>query len=296
MSVDFYESSQQLGDPIQLFRFTYGTEPGEYFAYTDHTQAVTADHGGSIGEVTYEPVPIDHEAIVADGTLDRSAIKINFDIDTGIAELFRVYPPSNVVTLVIYHGHLDDPDGAFSAVWSGRVLGAAREGSELTLQGVPVSSQMLRPGLRRHYQYGCPHALYGPQCRADKAAATVAATVASLTATTVTLTAGWEGAFDPGKFVRGMLEWTPAGQSTQRRTIIRRSGDTLTLSGITKALDVADAVAVVLGCNHHAFADKDGDCEGLHVPVDGLTPTNLPNFGGDPWIPLKNIINKNPYY
>jgi hypothetical protein len=296
MSVGFYESSQQLGDPIQLFRFVYGTGPDEYFAYTDHTQEVEADHGGSIGTVVYSPIPIDRDSIVADGTLDRSAIALKMDIGTGLAELFRVYPPSEVVTLTIFHGHLDDADGAFAAVWSGRVLGASREHSELTCQGVPISSQLKRPGLRRHYQYGCPHVLYGPQCRADKAAATVASTVVSLTSTTVTLDAGWEGPFPPDKFVRGMLEWTPAGQSTQRRTIIRRSGDTLTLSGITKALDVGDDVAVVLGCNHRAFTDKGGDCEALHVPLDASTPTNLPNYGGDPWIPLQNVVNKNPYY
>jgi hypothetical protein len=43
-------------------------------------------------------VPIDRDNIDANGTLDRSAIKINTDIGSEIAEMFRVYPPAYVVS------------------------------------------------------------------------------------------------------------------------------------------------------------------------------------------------------
>ncbi len=85
-----------------------------------------------------------------------------------------------------------------------------------------------------------------------------------------------------------MLEWTPAGASTERRAIIRVAGNVLTLSGIAKDLDVGDAVDVVLGCNHKAYASEGGDCQPLH--------NNINDFGGCRWIPIKNVINKNPYY
>jgi hypothetical protein len=287
MSHETYEESRDDGGPTQLYLFRYGTEAGEYYAYTSHTQELPVDHGGSVGEITYTPVPVKRDAITSNGTLDKSALGLNLDVGTDLAELFRIYPPSSVVTLTIYEGHLDDPDEEFLVVWAGRIVSAGREGSELALSGEPISTQMRRPGLRRNYQYGCPHVLYGDQCGADKESATNAATVASVDGTTVTLDAGWEGYFEPEKFVRGMLEWTPAGESIQRRTIIRIASNTLTLSGLPTGLSASDTVDVVLGCNHKAFS-PDGDCQALH--------DNLPNYGGDPWIPIKNVVNTNPYY
>jgi len=288
MTFNAYEASRESGAPIQLYRFTYGTETGEFFAYTDHTDEVVVDHGGSVGEIAYQPVPVERDEIVSNGTLDRSSMKLGLDVSTDLAELFRVYPPDNVVNLIVYQGHVDDPDSEFKVIWAGRVVSASRAHSELELQGEPISTQMKRPGLRRHYQYGCPHALYSTVCGANKAAATSAATVASVSGTAVTLDAGWEGSLPAAKFLRGQLEWTPAGGSTRRRTIIRVAGNVLTLSGLPLDLEADDAVNVVLGCNHHAFADEGGDCEGLH--------NNIVNYGGCKWIPIKNIINKNPYY
>lgn len=294
MSFDTFESSQDQGGPVQLFLFRYGEEAGEYYAYTDHTAPLTVDHGAPLGEIDYLPVPLLRDNIVANGTMDRSALGLRLDVSTDLAELFRIYPPSSVVTLTIFSGHVDDPDGQFVAVWAGRLVSANRETSELVISAEPISTQMKRPGLRRNYQYGCPLWLYGPDCRANKVAATVSTTVAAIDGNEVTLTAGWQGAFNPDKFVRGMVEWTPAGETTRRRMIIRRTGDVLTLSGIAPDLGVTDAIDVVLGCNHKAYAPE-GDCQALHRdPTD--TTSNIGNYGGQPRIPIKNVINTNPYY
>lgn len=288
MTFGALNSSVDQGGPIQLFRFTYGESEDQVLAYTSALETQTVDHGGSVGVVNYEPVPVERDAIVSNGTLDRSALAISLDVGTDIAELFRIYPPSSVVNLVIYEGHVDDPDGEFVVIWSGRIVSATREGSTLRLSGEPISTQLRRSGLRRHYQYGCPHALYGPQCGADKASATVTGTVASISGNVVTLEPGWEGYFDRAKFLRGTLEWTPYGGSLERRAIIKVDDDALTLSGAPLDLAATDPVDVVLGCNHRAFAEDGGDCEGLH--------DNIQNFGGQPWIPLTNVINRNPFY
>lgn len=294
MSYEVYEESQDQGGPVQLFLFRYGTEAGEYYAYTDHTDPLTVDHGGSVGEITYTPVPVKRESYSSDGTLDRSTLKLNLDIGTDLAELFRVYPPASTITLTIYQGHIDDGDGEFLAIWAGRLLSSAREGSELVLGAEPIATQMRRAGLRRNYQYGCPHALFGPGCLANEAAVTVSATVAAIDGTVITLNSGWEGAFPPDKFVRGKMKWTPAGETTRQRMIIRRTADELTIAGFPSDLAVSDSVEVVLGCNHKAFAPE-GDCQALHRNAAD-TDSNINQFGGQPWIPLEGIANKNPYY
>lgn len=283
MSFDTFETSVAAGNPVQLFQFIYGSEAGEYYAYTDHTAELT------IGGVTYAPVPIERSEINANGTLDKSAIRINTDIGTEIAEIFRVYPPPNVVSLVIRQGHIGDPDTEFLVVWAGRIVAANREHGEIALSGEPISTSLRRPGLRRHYQYGCPHQLYGPQCQANKAAATVSSTVSAIDGATVTLAAGWNGAFAAEKFLGGMLEWDTPGGSVDRRTILRITGDVLSLSGVPTNLAITDAVDVVLGCNHRAYAEDDGDCQPLH--------DNINNYGGCRWIPTKNPIGTyNNYY
>lgn len=290
MTYDAFETSVESGGLVQCYLFRYGTEAGEFYAYTSHTDSLIVDHGGSLGMITYTPIPIDRDKIVSNGTLDKSALSIGLDIGTDLAELFRVYPPSQVVTLTIFEGHIDDPDGEFLAVWAGRVITAGRETSELQISGEPVSTQMRRPGPRRHWQFGCPHALFSSGdglCNASKPAATVSTTVLAINGTVVTLSPGWEGSFAQAKFVRGQFEWTPTGQSIERRTIIRVSGDDLTLSGITKDLAVTDAVDIIVGCNRRAFA-PDGDCQALH--------NNLVNFGGDPWIPLEQATSSNRFY
>jgi hypothetical protein len=139
--------------------------------------------------------------------------------------------------------------------------------------------------LRRPYQYGCPLALYsvGPGlCNADKASKTLSATVSTVDGATVTLGAGWNGAFSGAKFLGGLFEWVNDDGLTDRRTILRVTGNTLSLSGIAKDVDPGDTVSVVVGCNHKAYAEQDGDCLPLH--------DNINNYGGDPWIPLKNPI------
>jgi len=283
MTFGTYEGSRQSGNPVQLFKFIYGPGGSDYYAYTDHTEELTVD------SVTYTPVPIERGNLDANGTLDRSAIKINTDIGTALAEIFRVYPPAYVVSLIIRQGHIGDPDSEFLVIWAGRIVAAHREGGELALSGEPVSTSLRRPGLRRHYQYGCPHQLYGPQCQADKPSKTVSATVASVAGATVTLDSGWEGAFDPAKFLGGLFEWVNGDGLTDRRTILRVTGDTLSLSGIAKDVNPSDTVDVVVGCNHKAYAEDGGDCQPLH--------DNILNYGGDRWIPVKNPIGTyNNYY
>jgi hypothetical protein len=286
MSYETYEGSRELGDPVQCFFFKYGPNLGDYYAYTDSTVEQV------VSGVTYTPRPVQRDTISQDGTLDKSSIKIGIDVGSELAELFRVYPPAYVVSLIIRQGHIGDPDSEFLVIWAGRVVAAERQGGEAMLSAEPVSTSLRRPGLRRHYQYGCPHALYSQGdglCNADKASKTLSATVSTVNGATVTLVAGWNGAFASAKFLGGLFEWTNDDGQLDRRTILRVSGNTLSLSGVVQGVDPADTIDVVVGCNHKAYAEDDGDCQPLH--------DNILNNGGDRWIPLKNPIGTfNNYY
>lgn len=264
MAFEVEEESRSLGEPQALYRFTVGANT---YAYTDWEDIITFQSDD------YQPIPIDRTSVNTSGTLDKSTLTVRVPHNTAIAELFRVFPPSEVVGLTIFQGHADDESGEYLAIWVGRVLSCKREGSEAALACEPVSTSMKRPGLRVRDQYQCPHALYGPSCRADRDENTVAATVASVAGAVVTLEAGWNGSFAASRFTNGIIQW-----GTDQRQILSVAGtvNQLRVGGVLTGLEAGTTVSLSLGCNHETT-----DCNKFD---------NIQNYGGCKWIPLKNPI------
>jgi uncharacterized phage protein (TIGR02218 family) len=281
MAFSYFEESRYLGAPDTLYLFSYRTQK---FSYADGDSTIVVNHGLPLGTIAYTPIPINRSAISASGTLDKANMTLELPLDTDVTELFRVYPPSDIVYLTIYQGHSDDPDYEFLSVWSGRVLSCQRDQDRSKLTCEPISTSLRRPGLRRRYQYGCPHALYGDQCRASKASYTVSSTAGTVNRATLTLPSGWNGSFAKARFVDGVIEWG-SGSTAEIRTIrqVNEGTNTLTVGGILSTLTAGTAVTLSLGCNHV----MDG-CRYLN---------NIQNFGGQPWIPRKNPHgNANNFY
>jgi hypothetical protein len=287
------EGSRHQAQPTNLFLFVYGDGGKSYFAYTDAEQAITSGIDGDGDPIVYQPVPISRGSYTSSGTLDKSTIEIGIPQDLPLAELFRVYPPSQVVSLIIYQGHTNDPEGEYLACWSGRVLSCSREDNEAKLSCEPISTTMKRPGLRRPYQYGCPHVLYGSECRANKSAATRTVTPIAIDGTVLTLPTNFDLTARKPKYLGGMVRWVSDGD-TVLRTILRVTGansNVLSLSGVISGLAAGAPVSVTLGCNHQAGVgpQPNGDCHPLH--------NNIQNFGGQMWIPTKNPIGlRNQYW
>ena len=276
MSFSIFELSRFRARPLNLYYFKIGPGAGDYFAFTDGERELT------LAGIVYSPVQIKRSRITSSGSLDKSTLDVQMPRTNPLVELFRVYPPNFVVTVVVKQGHYGDADNEFLAVWSGRIINFEIGGNEASFGCEPVGTSVRRPALRRNYQYGCPHALYGPHCGAPKVG--IPKVVLALSGSTVTLPAGWNGAIDPTKFVGGVVEWSPITGATAVRTIIRIAGDVLSLAGVTQNLGVGDTVNLVVGCNHQMT-----DCGTIHG--------NIVNYGGQPWIPTVNPVgNANQYY
>lgn len=276
--LSFLRDSRFFGRPVELYRFTYGDGSGYVYRYTDAELPVVYN-----GE-TYSPLPIQRSATSNSGTLDKSSMEIVLPYNTEVPELFRVYPPGYVVGLTILQGEADDPANEFVAVWVGRILSCTWEGVEAKLNGEPISTSFRRSGLRRNYQYLCPHVLYGPQCRASKAAATVGVSVTAVSGRTVTLNGILTGY---NRFTGGMLEWHRTDGRPEARTIsaVAVSGLNLilTLTGLPSGLVAGASANAVRGCRHTLVACRDDHA-------------NTVNYGGTPWIPLKNPVgNVSPF-
>lgn len=246
------------------------------YAYTDAEQPITFDG------VTYEPIPIEREAINSSGTLDKAMLKVRASDLANIGDEFKAYPPAQVVNLIIRQGHVGESTNVqsnYPVIWTGRVLGCGYPPNEIEMTCEPISTAIKRPGLRRNYQTSCPHVLYGSECRANRAAATRQTTVMAATNSRVTVSSGWNGSFEKAKFQGGMIGWTRSNGVKELRTILQVDAATnrLLIAGTLTDLAVGDTVDVILGCAHDMT-----DCANLH--------SNIHNYGGQPWIPLQNPI------
>lgn len=280
MAVNDYATSEERGQPVELFKFIYGTETGREHRYTSAERDV--DYDGD----TYTALPVLRDAIKTKGRGESNEVTIEVPKTSEVAELFRIFPPGRPVSIIIREGHIandGDPtawvDDEFNVIFTGRVLQSNRKKNTVVLTCESAAAGMKRVGLRRHYQWPCPLVLYGTRCGADKDAAEVTGTVASISGNVVTLDAGWEGAMEPTDFLAGLFEWDSA-DGREYRTILGISGDEITLNATTGELAATDEVNLYLGCPH----TLDG-CRNLH--------DNIVNYGGHPFIPLVNPVGKN---
>ncbi len=280
--LSFFQGSRARSEPIHLYQVVYGVGEMSRLNLTDAEEPVVAEG------VTFQPVQIKHGEINASGSLDKSTVELKAPRTNPLVDLFRVYPPSQVVSVTIYRGERNDPEAEFIAIWSGRILNFAIEVNEAKFSCEPIGTSVQRPGLRRNYQVGCPHILYGPSCRANKLAATRSTVAETISGATVTLPAGWFAGQAPADYLSGLMEWIDPEGNRISRTILRLADGagsrSLMLGGLPAGLSEGMAVDVILGCNHQM-----SHCRNLH--------DNILNYGGQPWIPTINPVgNYNNFY
>ncbi|MFU1607323.1 phage BR0599 family protein [Sulfitobacter pontiacus] len=283
MSVSRIEKSRTSGIPFELYEFIYGEGENDRFTYTDAEKPVT------LNGVTYTPVAISRDSIKSKGRQKNSEMRVTVPRTSGVAALFRGNAPRRVIFTRIYEGFLpgnDVPRGWAEAasearlIWSGRILEAAPKAGSVDLTCDTLGAGMRRPGLTRFYSRECSFVLYGPRCRANKEAATYPATVAAVGPRTIRIEGeAWRAGRTPANFVGGLLEWT-GSYGGETRMITAFSGEVLTVDGPLSEIAVGDTVDVILGCQRVTAA-----CAELH--------NNIVNYGGTPYIPTSNPINKN---
>lgn len=283
MSYDDYEGSRKSGHPVELFFVRFGSEGGSFYAFTDAEAPITLDG------IEYAPMASEREKIEVSGRLEDKELSLMLAIDHPLAELTKFYPPSWVITITIRQGHVADPAAPsewaqgenFPVAWNGRILErVGGQGAMVNMVCGPSGHSMNMPGLRRNYQWSCPHALYGVMCQANKAAATTQEVVTVATGNRVELAGDWGLTEVPrDRYRGGMIQWQ-GGHATEYRMILGiTEEDVILVSGPT-FLEEDDEIELVLGCGRTL-----ADCDDLH--------NNAVNYGGMPWIPKNNPIHRN---
>lgn len=289
MSYDDYEHSRSGQETVELYLFRFGSHPEAFLAVTDAETPITFDPSDGNGPVPFMPMPISRGNIEKKARLARETMTVEVPKNSLLGLRFMPYSPTSVVTLRIWSGHAPHPDAPapwasgqqFAATWAGRVMEAVRTKTVTKFNCEPAGGSMKRPGLRRNYQRSCPHILYGTGCQADKEAATVTAAIDEVASNRLVFAPGWNtSGFEARKFVGGLVEWAGEFGLETRMILTLPNDNTVVMSGPTLGLQAEDEVSVILGCAHDL-----ADCEEIH--------DNVLNYGGHPWIPKRNPINKN---
>jgi len=257
MSYTTVEQSVAEGSPIELYRFAQGTRR---WCYT--SSQLPVDH---LSE-TYAPRTLTRGAIEQANEIHRTGLEITLPRDDPLGTLFLAAPPEGIVSVTIYRRHRADPE--FITYWKGRVSAARFSGATVELKCEPIATSLKRVGLRARYQLLCRHVLYSPSCGALRERFRVDGLVAGVGGTQVTVAAAATAA--DGYFTAGMLA-APSGL----RMITAHSGSGLTLAAPLIGLAVGDTVSLFAGCDHS-----------LEQCVSRFD--NLDQFGGFPFIPVKN--------
>lgn len=270
MTYDVKERSAWDGRPVEVYEFSRGHLR---WRYTSAQQNVTVNYA------TYEAVAIARGGIELTNELNRSALKITVARDHPVAEMWRVAPPSEPVSLVISQYHLGDEDLAVQ--WMGRVINVEWSGSVATIALEPTYTGVRRQGLRRKYQRGCPHVLYGAACRLSAQIYRLSTTCSGIDGNVIA--SSDVAALGGGYFSGGYVEWEVQSGIYERRYIALHAGAELTLCGAPFGLEVGQSIGAFPGCDH-ALATCDAKFG------------NAANYGGMPYIPVKNPFSGNPIY
>jgi len=271
------EATRLSGSPVTLILFQYGPNITDVYGYTNNETDVLFDG------ITYQATPMDVDAVKTRGLSGKAEMTIQLPNDSEASRLFRFAPPPNPVSVFVRRGHRNDPDGEYALIYTGRVL-SAKPGSNLVTKFACewVAVSLRRTGAKRNYQYSCPFALYGSQCRADKLAATIVTQAVAVSGLDVTPTPDWDLASRYPCYVNGSVAWSTDNGTEHRAIVAVTTGGVLTVANKPTGLIAGTPIEISLGCSRLMT-----DCRDLH--------NNINNFGGQPWIPTDNPVNTNIY-
>lgn len=275
MSTLTKEKSIQESRPYELFRFVYGPNASDVATYTTKLTPVTYN------AETYQPLPVDREAITVSQSLDNAVLAVNLPHDSVVAKQYELYPPVVPVTIAIFRGQ--EGEDTPLPIWVGRVIWADfQEDLSIRLECEPITTGFKRVGLHLHYQHVCPHVLYDPKtCKASKVGKTRTERASNVQGNILDFVGGT--ASSSFRFASGQIEFEKNGR-THRRTIFRKEDITtgavnstrLYLIGTVEGImQTGDDFTISRGCSRTIT-----ECSNVF--------NNAINFGGFPFIPTEN--------
>jgi len=265
MSYGTFETSTELGQPVEVYRFTAGAQS---WFYTSGEDMVT------LSAQDYLPETIER-GVVTDGPEERGA---NFEVTVPgtnpVARLFILMVPGVRVRVEVLRFHRNDtPVPEALRIFDGFVMAVSFQ------ENMKIAKLACRPAIavlgrvipRFTFQMPCNHVLYDDGCKVDDTDSSFRASGKTVAASDGTLlTVDDLAGFGDGWFDGGYVE---AIGSSDVRLILRQVGDDLTL--LLPFASTPETVNVFAGCAHN-------------IQVCGAKFGNILNYGGHAFTPIRN--------
>lgn len=255
------ENSVDSGQPDELYLWSLGSTSWRYTS-SDTEQTYLGQE--------FQPKAISRSAIASTAEIEKSSLTVTAPRNLPLADLFISSVPSGVVSLTVFRDH--SGEGDWQAYWKGRITNATLQGDTIEFTHESVFTSLGRPGLRRKYQLGCPHVLYGVQCGVIRGDYKVTYTVDTVSGTTLAVPAA--SVHTDGYFSGGFVEYEdPATGGISRRSVKSSAADgTIVLSSFPFGLAPGASLDLFPGCDHT-------------LPTCVSKFNNLDGYGGMPYIP-----------
>lgn len=267
------EVSEYSGSPIELFLFQRGLST--FWGYTSTTE--TKNVAGQV----YIAVSMSRSNFEASQDYRRNNLKIKMPLTAEFVQQYISSPPTDKIDITVYQYHEDDPDQEVVIVWTGRVINLKFGEKDVEVLCESIETVFDRNTLRRQYSRGCTFQLYDPDsCKVDPDNFVLETTLSAVDG--IILTSSDFGTYDDGYFAGGYLV-LQVGSILNKRFILTHVGNDITINLSLPGLAAGVDVSVYPGCAHttQVCADKFN---------------NILNYGGQPFIPLKNPMNGTPIY
>lgn len=270
------ELSYEQSRPIEIYDIAYS---GNSWHYTNDVEELQFDNA------LYVPIPIERGETEENGDAEKANMEIKISRNSTMADVFKVTPPSEPVTITIrqYHkgAQLVNPDLQTAVIWKGRVINVAWEDDVMSLTTESVFSSLLRVGVTRKFSRQCTHALYGNGCRLQRENFRVIAVGTAQNGTVLTIPHGKPANWFAGGYL--MYKNVDNG-SIERRAIKENSETTVTVTAFPLGFAAGRTeVTLFAGCDH-----THGTCKNKF--------NNIINYGGQPYIPILNPFGGSTIY
>lgn len=263
MAYEDYEVSVEGSKPVELYTLAIGattvwymhnSQPNEEISYLGNTHIAAIVGRGNI-------------------TGGQDNLQITLPASHAFASKFVTISPGQLGTITIYRYQRTEGIGDTQVIYKGvvRSVSFGLEGAQATLTVIPINATFDKTIPDRTFQAQCNHVLFDTKCQVSTGSWLHTNTVSAAALNTITVT---------GLSAKGS-GWATGGyvaySTYDYRLILDHTGDICTLVLPFYETVVGNSVTVYAGCDHSAAT-----CNSKF--------SNIPNFGGCPYVPSKNIF------
>lgn len=241
----------------ELYRFD---ESGIITTFTSGSKEVPYN-----GEI-YTPVSMGRKDIISSKELSKASVKVSITLNNEVAQRWVSTVIDENILLIIYEKLGNNIP---TVIWRGRLVTVKPDTKHINLIFESVFTSLRIPGLRKRFQRSCPYVLYGKGCNLDKANFAVNGAITETNGLILTIP---EAALNEDGFYSGGVIEDSGGKT---RFITNHVGDQITLVRELIGLSLSSDIILHPGCDRI-------------IETCDVKFSNSDNFGGFPFIPIKN--------